>query len=470
MVSMDVVRVLAIDLGASSGRGIVFEYSGGKIKETTVHRFENGAILKDGKYVWDIEKLFSGVKNSIKLANEKVGKLDSVGIDTWGVDFGLLDRDGKLLGYPRCYRDEANGVMRRKLQDDDYDFFSMAGISINDFNTTYQLAVLSEEVQNWDDVSCLLFMPQLIGYMLTGKTSVEPTIASTSGIFDLETGFNERFLSRYRIPKRIFPNVKKTGDILGQIKAEIKAECNINYELPVVLTAGHDTACAVLGVPSKDETLYLSSGTWSLFGTIVDKAVINKVTYDNLYTNELAFDGRVRLLKNIIGMWIIGECKKEWDKAGINLPYDEIVERAKKAKKYAVIDVNAPEFFTHGNMLDKIKDYAKTYQNIELDGVGEIAKTVYYSMAIAYEKAYHDLCKITNKRYERLHIIGGGANNYYLNELIAETLKIPVWAGPVEASALGNALGQLLGIKVIEKEQVKDVIINSYFVKIFDVN
>lgn len=465
---MDVVRVLAIDLGASSGRGIVFEYFGGKIKETTVNRFENGAILKDGKYVWDIDKLFLGVVNSIKIANEKVGKLDSVGIDTWGVDFGLLDKEGKLLGYPRCYRDEANGAMRRKLKGDDYEFFSMAGISINDFNTTYQLAVLSEEGQNWDDVSCLLFMPQLIGYMLTGKTSVEPTIASTSGIFDLETGFNERFLSRYHIPKRIFPTVKRTGDILGHIKKEVMATCNINYELPVVLTAGHDTACAVLGVPSKNETLYLSSGTWSLFGTVVDKAIINKTTYNNAYTNELAFDGKVRLLKNIVGTWIIGECKKEWDKTYENLSYDEIVEMAKRAEKYAVIDVNAPEFFTHGNMVDKIKNYAKTYRNIELDGVGEIAKTVYCSMAIAYEKAYHDLCDITNKHYERLHIIGGGAKNDYLNELIAKRLKIPVWAGPIEASALGNALGQLLGKKVISKEQIKDVIINSYDVKIFD--
>ncbi len=461
-------RVLAIDLGASSGRGIVFEYQNGIIKETTVHRFNNGAIKKDGKYVWDIYALFNEVVKAIGIASSTVGKLSSVGIDTWGVDFGLIDKKGELIDYPRCYRDDKNAVMREKLKDKDYEFFSLAGISINDFNTTYQLAVRNEENQDWGKVEYLLFMPELLGYMLTGEVAAEPTISSTSGFFSLQNGFDERFLKE-DIPKRIFPKVKKTGEVLGYIKEEVKKECGIDYDLPVILTAGHDTACAVLGVPSSEKPLYLSSGTWSLFGTIVDEPIISKETYLNLYTNELAFDGRVRLLKNIIGMWIIQQCKKEWEEGG-EITYDEIVDSARNCEKYAIIDVNSSEFFTHGNMVDKIKNYAKSHQNIELNTMGEIAKTVYVSMAAAYKKAYDDLCSITGKTYDRLHIIGGGANNGYLNELIAKSLNIPVWAGPIEASALGNALGQLISLNVIKKGDVEKVIVASYDVKIIGAN
>lgn len=463
-------RVLAIDLGASSGRGIVYEYKDGRLQERTVHRFSNGAKEENSRLVWDINMLYDEICNAIKIANLECGKLDGVGIDTWGVDFGLIGSDGNIMGNPRNYRDSQNAVMREKLKDREWEFYQISGISANDFNTTYQLAVRNKEKTDWEKVKYLLFMPQLVGYLLTGKAATEPTIASTSGFFNIEKGFDKEFLKEFEIPSRIFPEVKKTGEILGVLKKEVANRVGVDYDLPVILTAGHDTACAVLGVPSEEEyPLYLSSGTWSLFGTLTDKPINTRQAFENAYTNELAFDGKVRLLKNIIGMWIIQECRRQWQNQGQELSYSEIVELAKSSKPTgAYIDVNASEFAQPCDMADRVKEYVQRNQGITLASIGEIADCVYRSMAKSHKDAYEDLCMLTGKHYDRLYIIGGGANNGYLNQLIANQLGISVWAGPGEASALGNALGQFVGLGILKKEQIKDIIMANYEVKIFE--
>ncbi len=438
-------NVLAIDLGASSGRGIVYTFDGESLRDRVVHRFPNGAQERGEHLVWDAQKIYEEICTALRLADEACGKIDGIGIDTWGVDFGLIGKDGKLLEEPRHYRDPANTRMRQKYENRDRELFGIAGISINDFNTTYQLFARKEENFDWSQVQYLLFMPQLFGYLLTGVAATEPTIASTSGFF-ANGAFDEAFLRETGVPARVFPAVRPTFAELGTLNAESEKLAGISYAPPVFLTPGHDTACAVLCCREESHPLYLSSGTWSLFGTTEEKPVVSDETFSGQYTNELGA-GNVRLLRNIMGMWIIQECRREWSEAGQLLDYPEIVRRAQAAKHTgALIDVNDDVFFSPGEMASKVREYVRKNQGILLETEGEIAECVYASMAKTYRAAYDDLKKITGRTYSRLQVLGGGSNNAYLNKKIEEELGIPVLAGPAEASSMGNALGQLTAL------------------------
>jgi rhamnulokinase len=436
-------RTLAIDLGASSGRGIVFEFQDEKYSEKTVHRFPNGAIEKNGQLQWDIAMLFEQVCEAIRIANKECGKLDAVGIDTWGVDIGFIGKDGEILGNPICYRDSSHAEIRREFSEYAKDLYSISGISDNDFNTTYQLLARKREGFDFSQVKHILFMPQLIGYMLTGKAATEATIASTSGFYRQNKGFEQGFLDWVGLDKTVFPPVLRTGERIGYIKDEIRERLGITYDLPVVATPGHDTACAVYTLPrDNSHPLYLSSGTWSLFGTLEDKPIICKEAFEIGYTNELSADGRVRFLRNIMGMWIIQECRKQWIKEYGEISFEEIVRLAQNAQdKGAIIDVNDSAFAYPGNMSDKVRDYIREKQGIDLQSVGEIALCVYASLAKAYKVAYDGLIKITGRKYEVLYVVGGGSNNAFLNTLIEKELGIKVVKGESEASALGNAMG-----------------------------
>ncbi|MDE5617173.1 MAG: rhamnulokinase, partial [Clostridia bacterium] len=365
-------RTLAIDLGASSGRGIVFEFHSDKYSQKIVHRFPNGAKERNGRLYWDISMLFENICEAIRLADKQCGKIDAVGIDTWGVDVGFIGKDGKILGDPFCYSDPSNAKARRAYSEYSRDLYSIAGISDNDFNTTYQLLARHNEGFDFTQVERILFMPQLIGYLLTGKAVTEATIASTSGFYSQKDGFDQKFLDWIGIEKTLFPPTLKTGEKIGCIKDEIKNKIGLTYDIPVVATAGHDTACAVHTLSAVEERpLYLSSGTWSLFGTLEDEPIVSDAAFEAGYTNELAFDGRVRFLRNIMGMWIIQECRKQWAQEGGELSYDEIVELAKSAEdKGAFIDVNDSAFAYPGNMSDKVRDYVLQKQGIELQSVG----------------------------------------------------------------------------------------------------
>lgn len=435
-------RALAIDLGASSGRGIVFEFNGENHTSKIAHRFSNGAVEKDGKLYWDLSMLFEEICKAISLADKTCGKLDAVGIDSWGVDIGFIDKQGNPVGDPRNYRDPLHAQARTFVSSKAWDLYKISGISDNDFNTTYQLIARAREGFDFSQIKYILFIPQLLGYMLTGKAAVEPTIASTSGFYRQDGGFCEEFLKFVGIEKTLFPPVVKTSDIIGNIKNEIKEKIGIDYELPVIATPGHDTACAVHTVSLKEKhPLYLSSGTWSLFGTLEDRPIISKQTFEKGYTNELASDGRIRLLRNIMGMWIIQECRKQWASEGEDLSFEKIVELAQTAEdKRAVIDVNDADFAYPGFMADKVRDHVLKKQGINLQSKGEIALCVYTSLAKAYKNALDDLKKITNRDYSTLYVLGGGSNNEFLNRLIEKELNIKVVKGESEASALGNAM------------------------------
>lgn len=459
MREMKTYNVLAVDLGASSGRGIVYTFDGNSLREKVVHRFANGAEEERGHLVWNAPKIYEEICRAVRLADEACGRIDGIGIDTWGVDFGLIGKDGKLLENPRHYRDAANTKMRRKYADKDRQLFDIAGISVNDFNTTYQLFARKEEQFDWTKVQYLLFMPQLFGYLLTGAAATEPTIASTGGFF-ANGAFDKTFLREAGVPAEIFPPVRKTFETLGVLNEASKALAGISYDVPVILTPGHDTACAVLCCRQAEHPLYLSSGTWSLFGTTEEKPVIADFAFFGKYTNELGGDGKVRFLRNIMGMWIIQECRRQWEEEGQALDYPEIVRLAEGAKDSgAVIDVNAECFFSPGKMADKVRDSILQNQDIALGTVGEIARCVYASMAKAYRGAFDELKKITGREYAQLQILGGGSKNAYLNDMIGRELGVSVLAGPAEASSLGNALGQLVGLGAGSLSRLREFLI-----------
>lgn len=459
MREMKTYNVLAVDLGASSGRGIVYTFDGNSLQEKVVHRFANGAEEQGGHLVWNAPKIYAEICRAVRLADEACGRIDGIGIDTWGVDFGLIGKDGKLLENPRHYRDAANTKMRRKYADKDRQLFDIAGISVNDFNTTYQLFARKEEQFDWTKVQYLLFMPQLFGYLLTGAAATEPTIASTGGFF-ANGAFDKTFLREAGVPAEIFPPVRKTFETLGVLNEASRALAGISYDVPVILTPGHDTACAVLCCRQAEHPLYLSSGTWSLFGTTEEKPVIADSAFFGKYTNELGGDGKVRFLRNIMGMWIIQECRRQWEEEGQTLDYPEIVRLAEGAKDSgAVIDVNAECFFSPGKMVDKVRDSVLQNQDIALGTVGEIARCVYASMAKAYRGAFDELKKITGREYAQLQILGGGSKNAYLNDMIGRELGVSVLAGPAEASSLGNALGQLVGLGAGSLSRLREFLI-----------
>lgn len=462
-------RTLAIDLGASSGRGIVFEIDGKDIRQTEVHRFANGAVEKDGRLYWDLQMLFDEIVKAIGIADKKCGRLDSVGIDTWGVDFGLIGRDGNPIGDPRHYRDKANSAARISLQDKAFELFALAGVSDNDFNTSYQVVARIQEGEDFANACHLLFMPQLLAYMLTGVAVSEPTISSTSGFYTKDEGFSEQFCNWAGIPLEIFPDSVDTGAIIGNLSDKVKLAAEIDYDLPVIATAGHDTACAVLGIPTSEEyPMFLSSGTWSLFGAIEERAQISPEAFEGRYTNELAFDGKVRFLRNIMGMWIIQECRRQWKGQGMDLDYAQIVGLARQSQvKGAYIDVDDRAFSFPCDMADAVADYVWKNQGIKLRGVGDVAKCVYDSLVKAYAQAYDGLKKLTGRQYGKIYVIGGGSDNDYLNQLIADGLGITVSAGPTEASALGNALGQFVGLGVLNKSEIGALVANNYKVRIF---
>lgn len=444
-------RVLAIDLGASSGRGIVFESDGKSMNYFEVYRFDNNGIMVDGTLRWDINKIFAEILTCIELSNAKGIHLDSVGIDTWGVDYGVVSLDGTIKELPYHYRDSRTaGCIEREQIYTKRQMFDMAGISLNEFNTAYQL-IAQQQVNPLIDTDTLLYIPYLLGYMLTGKLGCDSTIASTSALY--RDGYDKDFLSKLGLLSSNFAPVSPVGSVLGNIHPHVASMCKLDYELPVIMTCGHDTACAIMTVMDGEKPLYISSGTWSLFGTLADEPITTDVAFAEGYTNERGFGDKVTLLKNIMGMWIIQECRREWQKDR-DISWNDIVEECKKVDEFkGFINVDDSLFNPPYNMEKRIIDYVHTTQNIQLNGIGEVARCFYNSLAMEYRYALDGLKNITHREYDTLHIIGGGTRNGLLNQLVADCLNIKVVGGCVEATAIGNALGQFYGLGMVTNMQ-----------------
>ena len=452
---MEKLRFLGFDFGASSGRAMLGTFDGETIDIREIHRFSNDPVMLCGRFVWDLPRLVFEMKQALnKLSREGI-RVSGIGIDTWGVDFGLLDAQGRLLGLPVHYRDSrTEGVMEEVFRIvPREELFGLTGIAFNSFNTLFQLYAMKRDADpTLEMAESMLFMPDLLAYFLTGQKGVEYTIASTSQLLDpARRDWSEAVFDRLGLPKKLMAPIQRPGALRGTLLPEIARECGVE-EIPVYAVGGHDTASAVAAVPATQENFaYLSSGTWSLLGVEIPEPMCAPEVLRAGYTNEGGADGSIRLLKNIMGLWIIQECKREWDRRSDAIGFAELVERARKAPPFkAILDVDDEIFLAPGDMPARIQDYCRRTGQPVPEGRGEISRVIYESLALKYRWAVERLEKdILGRRVEVLHIVGGGSKNEMLNQFTADALQRRVVAGPGEGTVIGNLLLQARAVGAI---------------------
>ena len=450
---MSTLNLLGFDFGASSGRAMLGVFDGKTIQISELHRFSNDPVMINDRFMWDTPRLFFEMKEALTKASRQGIKIDAIGIDTWGVDFGLLDKNGNLVSNPIHYRDaHTDGIMEKAYQIvPKEEIFAATGLAFMQFNTLYQLLSLKLA----DDPALkiadkLLFTPDLLAYFLTGQMGTEYTIASTSQMIDPATGdWAWDLLKKFGLPTHILTPIQPAGTVRGMLKEDICRECGME-SVPVIAVGSHDTASAVAAVPAKagSNFAYISSGTWSLFGTELDKPLTTPDVMEANYTNEGGVCGTTRLLKNIMGLWIIQECKREWDRRGQEVSFGELVTLAQQAPAFkAVIDVDDPCFLAPGGMPERVRDYCRRTGQAVPEGMGEIARVVYEGLALKYRWAIERLEKdLLGHRIDVLHIVGGGSKNELLNRFTAEAIGRRVVAGPSEGTVIGNLLVQAMAL------------------------
>jgi rhamnulokinase len=445
---------LALDLGASGGRAIIGRFDGERLALEEVHRFANGPVhipsARGDSLHWDTPRLFVEIQEGLKKAVACCGsELISLGIDTWGVDYGLLDRNDRLVGLPYHYRDSRNDTMmaeafRRVPREE---IFAATGIQFIQLNTLFQL--LAQQIEDPEVLArtrTLLMTPDLLNYWLTGQKVSERTIASTSQALDPHSpAWATGLLDRLGIPTHYLPTIVGAGSVLGGLLPAVIDETGAKG-VQVIAPGSHDTASAIAAVPAESEDYaYLSSGTWSLIGVETKQPVINEVALAFNVTNEGGVCDTIRLLKNIGGLWIIQECRRTWAAQGQALSWDDIVRHAATARPFvAQIDVDAHDFLAPGDMPGRVREFCRRTGQAVPEGVGPIARVVYESLAVKYRCVLEIMETLVGHRIGVVHIVGGGAQNKLLNQLTANAIGRPVVAGPFEATAVGNLLMQLL--------------------------
>ncbi|NLD59850.1 MAG: rhamnulokinase [Clostridiales bacterium] len=460
---------LGFDFGASSGRAMLGRFDGEKIELSELHRFSNDPVNLVGRFSWDAPRLFYEMKVALNGASKLGVPIDAIGIDTWGVDFGLIDKSGRLAGIPVHYRDRrTDGAMEKAFEVlPKEEIFRLTGLAFLQFNTLFQLfAMRLEDDPQLKIADKLLMMPDLFAYLLTGKVGTEYTIASTSQLINPYTrNWDEELIARFGLPRHIFTDIQPAGTVRGTLLPEIARECGVG-EIPVIAVASHDTASAVAAIPVSDpEFAYISSGTWSLLGAEIRTPLCEPGVMDANYTNEGGIDGTIRLLKNIVGLWIIQECKREWDRRADAVDFAEIVKMAEKAEPFiAFLDVDDQCFLAPGDMPRRIQAYCERTGQRVPKSRGEIARVVYESLACKYRWAVERLEKdLLRKRVNVLHIVGGGSKNEMLNQFTADALNRPVIAGPDEGTVIGNLLVQAMGVGAIrDLKELREVVERSF--------
>ena len=435
---------LAIDIGASSGRHILAHLEEGRMVLEEIHRFPNGMVEKDGENVWDVDELFAQIKLGMKKCGE-LGKVPvSVGVDTWGVDFVLLDKEGRRIGNAVAYRDGRTRGMDEevyKIISED-DLYARTGIQKAIFNTIYQLMALKvKKPGQLAEAETMLLMPDYFHYMLSGVAAAEYTEATTGQLVSPETkDWDRELIRKLGYPEKIFQKMVTPGTVLGELTPEVQKE--VGYNCRVVEPATHDTGSAVIAVPTdRDDALYISSGTWSLMGTELMEANCSPESKASNLTNEGGYDYRFRYLKNIMGLWMIQSVKKE---IGGSLGFGEICDMASKCTISSIVDCNDDRFLAPANMTEEVRGACRESGQQVPEGLAEVASVIYNSLAQCYAKTIRQLEGITGKKYDRIHIVGGGSNADYLNRLTAKATGVPVYAGPTEATAIGNIAAQMM--------------------------
>lgn len=436
----------AVDLGATSGRTIIGTLTGGKIELEELTRFDNNLIETGGHFYWDIYALYFEIIKGLKLAAQRELPIRSIGIDTWGVDFVCVGKDGALLRNPLSYRDPHTfGMMEDYFERaiDKAKVYDITGIQFMNFNSLFQLYAMRKNNDSaLAGAEKILFVPDALSYMLTGKMVCEYTIASTSQMLDPRTKqLDEQLLASVGLSRDNFGRMVNPATEIGVLTKEVQQLTGLGA-IPVIAVAGHDTGSAVAAVPAKDEKFaYLSSGTWSLMGIETRNAIINDLSYERNFTNEGGIEGTTRFLKNICGMWLYERCRKEWTDAPKS--HTELIAAAMEQPAFqSIINPDDPMFANPASMVEAIKDYCRQTGQHVPEGYAEICRCIFESLALRYRQVFNYLREMASFPIEVLHIIGGGSLNAYLNQFTANSLGIEVLAGPQEGTAIGNIMLQ----------------------------
>ncbi len=448
-----VKRFVGVDLGAGSGRVMLGLLDEGKLRVEEVHRFANDPVRVQGILYWDLMGLLRNAQQGIAEAARRVGgEIHGIGVDTWGVDFGLLDRSGGLLAPPVHYRDpRTEGMMEEVFrQIPRAEVFEETGIQFMPLNTLYQIAAVRRRTPEVLDVAGkMLLMADLLHYYLTGRAVAELTLATTSQMWNpRKNAWSRRIADALGIPAHIFPEVVLPGSTLGPLREDISQESGLKGTPPVIATASHDTGSAIAAVPcgGKESWAYLSSGTWSLLGVELPAPRIGPDALAHNFTNEGGVAGTSRFLKNINGLWLVQECKRRWAREGEDLEYSRITHLATEAGSAAsVILPGAPDFFAPDDMPAAIRRFCGSTGQKVPETKGSLIRTALESLALAYREVIEEIETVTARKVEVLHIVGGGVRNELLNQLAADACGVPVLAGPIEATVMGNILIQAMG-------------------------
>ena len=459
---------LAIDLGATSGRGIVGFLENGKLETVEVNRFANAFLPINGHLFWNIYKLFDEILQSIHAAIEKGYEVQSIGIDTWGVDFGLINEDGYLTGLPYIYRDSiADGAVEKFGKEimPISELYNIAGIQVMQINSIFQLfAQKNANTVSFINAKKLLFTPDLLNYLLTGVYKNEYTISSTSSLLNCKKrNWDTDLLNKLALSHDLFSPIIFPGEKVGALTPQLSKHLNIP-PIPVIAVASHDTASAVAAIPATgNEWAFLSLGTWSLMGIESKHPIINHEAFADSFTNEGGVNGTIRFLKNITGFWLIEQCIQSWEKQGQKVTYAQIDSEVLAAKPFErFIDCDADDFKQAGDMVTMMTDYfIKTNQSIP-QTYGEWARCIFESLAMKYRITLEKLVRHASFEIKAIHAIGGGTKNQLLCQLTANATQLPVIAGPVEATASGNILVQALAMKELSSfEEIREVMRKS---------
>ncbi len=470
----EVKKYIAVDLGAESGRVMLGSVSDERIVLDQIHRFSNGPAEEDGTLRWDFDRLFSEIKTGIaKAVKYTAGKIAGIGVDSWGVDFGLLDADGKLIENPFHYRDSRTIGIREKAFEimGKRQIYDNTGIQFMTLNTIYQLLAmrLGKSVA-LAKTKQLIFIADLFSYYLCGKAFAEYTLASTSQLMDMKTGqWSKPIFDKLRLPIEIMPKVVQPATVVGQLMAPIGKELGCG-PIPVIATGSHDTASAIAAVPAGDNKwAYISSGTWSLIGAEVSRAIVSDKTFEHEFTNEGGVENTIRLLKNIMGLWLVQESRRQWQRKGADLTYVEMAELAQKAEPFAAhFNPDDIRFLAPGDMPKRINSFlTETGQNA-INDKGQMLRVILESLAFKYRWATERIEDVTGAGIDCMHIVGGGVQNELLCQFTANAIGKKVIAGPIEATASGNILTQARATGQIKSlTEARKIVRNSFDLKVY---
>ncbi len=471
----EVKKYIGVDLGAESGRVMLGSVSSEKLTLEEIHRFGNGPFDEDGTLRWDFEKLLREIKIGIgKAVKAADGAVLGIGIDTWGVDFGLIDADGKLIERPYHYRDSrVDGVKEKAFEImGKRAIYDNTGIQFMVLNSIYQ--VLSMRLNDYPALAKtdkLVMVADLLAYYLCGKVASEYTLASTTQLMDMRTGqWSKAIFDGLDLPIEIMPEIVEPGTIIGMLTQAVAEEIGCG-PIPIIAIGAHDTASAVASVPATGgKWAYLSSGTWSLMGVEIPKAIVDDKTFEHEFTNEGGVEDTIRLLKNIMGLWLVQECRRQWQREGADLSYAEIAEMSLAARPFAAfVDVDDIRFLAPGDMTPRVNEYLAETGQATIEDKGQMVRVILESLALKYRSIMEMIESATGETVDVMHIVGGGIQNELLCQFTANSLGKKVITGPIEATASGNILMQALAVgQVKDLADMRRIVANSFEVKQYE--